>query len=492
MLPIVFAATLKVPSSFTSVVDALGTANNGDTIEVDGTNGASYCVDTISEQITIVGINGARLAGDCDSDGNVANLTGLGPVIFRDILIDGEGTHRGIWVNADTDLTLSNVVIINGKPFTSNGDGGAIRTNGPLTIDDSIFCGNGSKSVSDGGAISADDDLTIRSSIFVRNVGAQDAGAVHARNGSILLEQNTFLGNAASRDGAAILISDGLAELTNNLFIGSEGPATLHVKTNVDDVTGATNLFEEVNAVDFDDTNDDNLVGSVFGTAEVTSIGTTCDDYDVSLWPGSLAIDAGTPAGTDIGAVPYTWPDNDSDGSKGDIDCDDTNSAIYPNADEICDGIDNDCDLLIDDDDDDVEFPTRFEDADGDTFGGTELFTCAPPKSAVPLGGDCNDSNPAVNPDVDEVCDDGIDNDCDPGTRDNCGTTGTPTTTEPTNTTDTTNTTGSTPTGADAVLGRALQGCSCSAGPAPNTSFSALARFVLTRRAGHHSQLPSH
>ena len=43
--------------------------------------------------------------------------------------------------------------------------------------------------------------------------------------------------------------------------------------------------------------------------------------------------------------------DADEDGwSIGDGDCDDDNSSIYPGADELCDGEDNDCDEQIDND----------------------------------------------------------------------------------------------------------------------------------------------
>ena len=40
--------------------------------------------------------------------------------------------------------------------------------------------------------------------------------------------------------------------------------------------------------------------------------------------------------------------DDDGDGSPYGQDCDDTNEAVYPGADEICDGLDNDCDGGID------------------------------------------------------------------------------------------------------------------------------------------------
>ena len=55
------------------------------------------------------------------------------------------------------------------------------------------------------------------------------------------------------------------------------------------------------------------------------------------------------------------------------------------------DGIDNDCDGLVDD-----------VDADGDGHPGED---CG--------GDDCDDGDAAINPDEPEICDDEIDNDCD-------------------------------------------------------------------------------
>ena len=57
--------------------------------------------------------------------------------------------------------------------------------------------------------------------------------------------------------------------------------------------------------------------------------------------------------------------DSDGDGFYEDEDCDDSDSSIYPNAPEICDGVDNNCNQEVDED---VTI-TVYVDADGDGFG---------------------------------------------------------------------------------------------------------------------------
>jgi len=97
-------------------------------------------------------------------------------------------------------------------------------------------------------------------------------------------------------------------------------------------------------------------------------------------------------------------------------DCDDTRSDINPDEDEICDGEDNDCDAVIDDDAVDAE--VWYHDGDGDDFGdpGDSVSACEAPSDYIEMSGpgleDCDDSDDDINPLADERCDE-VDEDCD-------------------------------------------------------------------------------
>ena len=166
-----------------------------------------------------------------------------------------------------------------------------------------------------------------------------------------------------------------------------------------------------------------------------------CDNNDASVYPDADELcdgvdnncDGQTDEATAIDAT--VWhPDVDGDGYGDEqvpltacdqpsgfitdgTDCNDGRDDIHPDADELCDGLDNDCDGEADGDNvvgADVWYP----DADGDGYGDSDagVSECHQPSNYLSDGSDCDDSDAATNPDATEVCD-GEDNDCD-GTTD--------------------------------------------------------------------------
>ncbi|HEX6245263.1 MAG TPA: MopE-related protein, partial [Polyangiales bacterium] len=112
-----------------------------------------------------------------------------------------------------------------------------------------------------------------------------------------------------------------------------------------------------------------------------------------------------------------TNADGDAYGAA--CDCDDSNSAIRPNASEITgDGVDQNCDgqeLCYRDADSDGYRPdssTTVASSDSDCSDGGEALSSAPTT-------DCNDASAAVRPGLSDALCNGVDNDCDGATDEN-------------------------------------------------------------------------
>jgi len=106
------------------------------------------------------------------------------------------------------------------------------------------------------------------------------------------------------------------------------------------------------------------------------------------------------------------WQDLDGDGVIGESDCDDQDPNSYPGATEYCDGADNDCDGVVDDDA--MDTMAWYADNDGDGFGNAldHQLSCRQPSGRVSDARDCDDTDPSIHPDASET-DDGVDNNCD-------------------------------------------------------------------------------
>jgi len=164
---------------------------------------------------------------------------------------------------------------------------------------------------------------------------------------------------------------------------------------------------------------------------------TDCDDTDATINPAASEICDGTDndcdgdTDEDSAADATTWyADMDADG-YGDAatstttcaqpssyvtdanDCDDTDTAVHPGADEYCNGIDDDCDTAVDEDDA-VDAPTWYADDDGDSYGDPSdtSLACSAPTGTIADSTDCDDSDAAINPAATEICN-GVDDDCD-------------------------------------------------------------------------------
>jgi len=102
-------------------------------------------------------------------------------------------------------------------------------------------------------------------------------------------------------------------------------------------------------------------------------------------------------------------------------DCDDMDASLSPDATEVCDEIDNDCDGDIDDDDSTLDAAAGIEiyvDADGDGYGddsAAATAACSLLSGYSLVQGDCDDTADTISPDAEEICDNGVDENCDGG-----------------------------------------------------------------------------
>ena len=209
------------------------------------------------------------------------------------------------------------------------------------------------------------------------------------------------------------------------------------------------------NAEDCDDAlvtyfdNDQDGVGTGIAEACGTSIyNTDCDDNNAELFPGNPEICNGIDDNCDLisdeGATSVLYLDNDGDGfgnaavaidacpslspgyvlddtdcddntityndadadgwgtgdaiacgnSGSNEDCDDSNGAIYPTADELCNGLDDNCNLEVDE----FVLNTYYADVDVDGFGDANatIFACDLVAGYVTNAEDCNPPNPPM------------------------------------------------------------------------------------------------
>lgn len=140
---------------------------------------------------------------------------------------------------------------------------------------------------------------------------------------------------------------------------------------------------------------------------------TDCDDNDAAVgegetWYGDNDVDGY--GAIELATTACVAPEGYQSRSD---DCNDADASIHPDAEEICDGIDQDCDGVVDNG---ADATAWYTDGDADGYGddATEVYDCAQPPGTVPVPGDCDDTDPAYNPSADESdCSDPNDYNCD-------------------------------------------------------------------------------
>jgi CSLREA domain-containing protein len=218
------------PSSCT-LRGAVAFAQNGDTVSVPA-SASSYVVAAnspipVSTSISIVGGGASSTVLD---GGNATCLFEIGannssPTVSISGMTlrnaDGTGCAGGGAIHVDPP---GSVLTVSGTTFTddtSPGAGGAIYSDGVLTVRDSTFSAN-TASGGAGGAIETTVAITIDGSTFSNNMAHSGAGGAVATSVAFTVTGSSFSHNGSSGGGGAIA-SFGTGDVTGSSLSGNTG-----------------------------------------------------------------------------------------------------------------------------------------------------------------------------------------------------------------------------------------------------------------------------
>lgn len=374
-------------------------------------------------------------------------ISGAAPTL-RELTIDGNKASYG----AGVACVAGGKVLLRRSNLTSNiaetQGGGLYAEDCDVTVQASSLVGNSVTDTSTGAGGAAalvTSSGTFENNLLLGNVSAFHGGALYLDASSPTVINNTLVGNEAP-SGSALIAQGSTSKVINNLLTHQKGGSVLH---NLDEVKALEvfyNLTYSNQGPNAGGTLPDleGLTGNIEGDplyVAFSNDGRYSND-DFHLKTGSPAIDTGDPAVLDVnasrsdmgayGGPGLDYTDLDEDGYTTDEgDCDNSDPSVYPGAKDVGDGKDNDCDGELDEDavdcseqprsvqaptprpDDPTPTPTPDPCPDGPTPTPVVDPNDQDGDGYTPRKGDCDDTDPEVNPGMDEVLGNGKDDDCD-------------------------------------------------------------------------------
>jgi hypothetical protein len=234
-----------------------------------------------------------------------------------------------------------------------------------------------------------------------------------------------YVSDATDCNDADGAVNPGATEVCNGIDDNCDG--------NIDEGLTFTTYYADADGDTYGDAA--STVTTCDGAPEgYVSDATDCNDADGAVNPGATEVCNGIDDNCDgnidegVQTTYYADADGDTYGDAGSTtmacsapegyvadatDCNDADGAVNPGATEVCNGIDDNCDGNTDE----GVLTTFYADADGDTHGdaAASVEACSAPEGYVASNDDCDDASSTVYPGAPEICNNGIDEDCDGG-----------------------------------------------------------------------------
>jgi hypothetical protein len=359
---------------------------------------AGYVVNHIdcNDNIATIHPGASEICNSADDDCDTQIDDGVSNLYYADLDGDGYGVNPGITTQGNSSVTVTpGVIVINGSNNVDFNQGGAdikgqISFVVPTTT---TYTFNWNYTTTDPDGPELDPAYYVNNTLvqLTNNFGS------NSQSGSVSIPVT-----AGSTFGFAVVSADGLAgqatlTITNfngfsNIPVGEIGcSAPTGYVANQGDCNDNLNTIH-TGATELCNTIDEDCDGVVDDGLNTFYADTDGDGYGA----GAVTITCTGPAG-------YVLNNTD---------CNNNSSAIHPSAVEVCNGVDENCNGLVDDG---LPLITRYLDSDGDGYGNiaSPSSNCSGTFSSsyVVNSSDCNDNASAVNPAGIEVCNN-IDDNC--------------------------------------------------------------------------------